>query len=382
MDDIRGRLEECIKRVGVDRIQEALEHVLEKRPKDVVKSFLERAGFGEFDHPLVGNKKIIDLGNFVKEARKSESYRRLNDKLVEILERGLKDGDIDEISGHLKDLRNQLIDHIINNRIRGAGKGLRHIHAPGSVARSKGMNFYFPGEEYTDDILCHLASRFCHSIALGGSLGIYSENRDLMMRLAQLAAYMHWSRVRIEPKNLKIGRYGISRYEAERPHAALLAFILWLVERRLTAKEDHEVEALIHSILDGLKTSPICLFFMPPEEERWSTIYIPRLDTFIDRWILNEAARRGIKDLRNSLLEFIARACNAARRRGAREVENSIDLLMDNYEALCRGLIEHGSPDPYAVRRMMDIMVDLATKYGLSIYLRPLSSVAGHERPM
>ena len=51
---------------------------------------------------------------------------------------------------------------------------------------------------------------------------------------------------------------------------------------------------------------------------------------------------------------------------------------MSNYEAFCRRLIEHGNIDLYAIRRLMDIIVDLGTRYNLKIYLGPLGSVIGY----
>jgi hypothetical protein len=193
-----------------------------------------------------------------------------------------------------------------------------------------------------------------------------------MLDLKQLALQGFGSRFRIEPRELKI-----SRDEENCPYAALLAFLLWLVEELLST-DKAEIKALIESILNNLRVSTISLFFMPPEEEKWSTISLPRLDIFIDRWILSEESRAKIKALRDTLNNFIAAARRAAKREGkVREVENTIDLLMNNYEAFCRSLIEHGILDFYAMRRLMDVIIDVATKYDLRAYLRPLGSVVG-----
>jgi len=64
MRDIRKRLEELIKKIEISEIQETLEHILEKRPKNVVESFLEGVGFGKgfCNHPLIG--KTINWGYF------------------------------------------------------------------------------------------------------------------------------------------------------------------------------------------------------------------------------------------------------------------------------------------------------------------------------
>jgi hypothetical protein len=397
MRDINNRLllEDIIKRFKTDEIQRALEYIIKKRPKNVVEGFLEEVGFGKSgkrscNHPLVG--KAIDWGTFARKVKTSESYNKLNRRLIEILERELKVEDIAEVSELLNDLRGQLIDYIITKEIRGAEKGLRHIHAPGSVARREGRNFYLPGEKYTDDTLCQLASRLLNSIALGDALGIYSESENLMLGLRQLAGQKFGSqksesqkfgaKFRIEPKDL-----GINENEAIRPYAALLGLILWLM-KELMVEEELELKSLIQSILNELRVAPICIFFMPSErgrrgKERWSTIYLPRLDIFLDRWIFDEKARKEIENLRDGLKKFIAAAYRAARReKKMSEVENTIDILMDNYDAFCRRLMEHGSLDLYATRRMMDIIVDLATKYGLHMYLRPLGSILSHGHSM
>jgi hypothetical protein len=374
-------LEDIIKRIGADEIRRALEHIIEERPKNVVEGFLEEVGFSKSgirscNHPLV--RKAIDWGTFARKVKALEPYNKLNRKLTEIFERGLEVEDIAEVRELLNDLRGQLIDYIITKEIRGAEKGLRHIHAPGSVAKKEGRNFYLPGEKYTDDMLYRLASRLLNSISLGDVLGIYSESGNLMLGLRQLAAQKFGSKLRVEPEDL-----GIYENEAIRPYAALLGLIFWLM-KELMVEEELELKSLIQSILSELRVAPICLFFMPSErggrgKERWSTIYLPRLDIFLDRWIFDEKARKKIEDLRDELKKFIAAAYRAARReKKISEVKNTIDLLMDNYDAFCRRLMEHGSLDLYAIRKMMDIIVDLATKYGLRMYLRPLGSILSH----
>jgi len=380
MREIRPILEELVKRVEEDDIQKALERVIKKKnkkksSKDTVKDFLNEVGFGKksCDHPLVG--EIVNWGTFSdKWVKKSEPYNKLSKKLTEILGKGLKTEYVIEVKTLLNDLRSQLIDYILVKEICGAEKGIRNIHAPGSVAKGEGMGYYFPGEEYTEDTLHWLAFRLCSSIALGDSLGIYSENESLMLKLNQLAVQKFGSKFRIKPRDL-----GIDRYEAAHPYAALLGLILWLM-KELMVEEKSELKTLIQSILDELRASPICLFFLPSgRREQWKTIYLPRLDIFIERWILNEKARKMLEGLRDGLRKFIG----VAERKGEEsEVKNAIDLLMDNYDAFCRGLMEYSSLDLHAARRMMDIIVDLATKYGLSTHLRPLGSILSHVHPI
>jgi hypothetical protein len=370
----KDRLVKVIEEISTNEVMRALENIVRRRPENLIEGFLNEINFNRKLglHPLVG--KILrkgHLANIIINIRRSEEYKRLNDKLAEILERQIEIEDITEIKNLLGKLMDKAMDYIV--KMAGdSGQGLRHIHAPGSVAKNEGRNLHF-GEKYTQETLYWLASRVCDSIALGDSLGIYSENEKLMLYLRQLAQISFGSTFKIDLRNLEI-----YEDEANHPYAVLLKFILWLV-KRLEVEDKPEIRTLIHSILNEIRTSTISLFFLPPEEEKWSTIGLPRLDIFIGRWILDRKSRVKIETLRDELNNFIAAARKEARKEGKiREVENTVNLLMNNYEAFCRRLIEHGDLDFYAIRKLMDIVVDLGTRYGLKIYLRPLGSVIGY----
>ena len=70
----------------------------------------------------------------------------------------------------------------------------------------------------------------------------------------------------------------------------------------------------------------------------------------------------------------------AKRKERIREVENAIDLLISSYETLCKNLIEHGSLDLYAMRKLMNVIIDIAIKYDIKTFLRPLGLVVGRDR--
>uniref|UniRef100_A0A7C2K4U9 Uncharacterized protein n=1 Tax=candidate division WOR-3 bacterium TaxID=2052148 RepID=A0A7C2K4U9_UNCW3 len=367
----KSKLNKIIEEISVNEVQDALKRILERRPENIVEGFLEEINFGRKlrAHPLVG--KTIDFGNLMRYVRRSEYYKKLNEELIKIMEQQAEIEDIIEMKRLLESLRNQIIDYIVA-KAGESEQGLRHIHAPGSVARSEARNLYF-GEKYTQENLYWLASRLCDSIVLGENIGIYSENESLMSYLRQLASQHFKSTFRIELSDLEI-----SGDEADHPYAVILGFILWL-GKRLWVEEKPETKAFIHSILDNLKKSAISLFFMSGEKEKWSTIGLPRLDIFIERWILNEESRVKIETLRSELNKFIIAVRRESKReKKLKEAENFIDLLMSNYEAFCRRLIEHGNIDLYAIRRLMDIIVDLGTRYNLKIYLGPLGSVIGY----
>jgi hypothetical protein len=385
--NLKDKVEDVVERVNIDEIRGALERVIEgaqekvakRRPKTIADGFLEEISFNEklYNHPLVG--KAIKKGftaNLVQNLRKSEYYKKLNEKLNDVLKRGVNAEDLRNIEDLVNGLRGIAIEYIVKE-ISEAEQGLRHLHRPGCIAKSEARNLYFPGEYYTKETLSWLAYGFFSSIAIGDNLGIYSENDKLMFNLKQLAQIFGLkskSKFKIESSML-----GISKDEEDRPYATLLAFILWLA-KKLSAERGEEVEikALARSILDNLRVSTISLLFMPPQKEKWGTISLPRLDMFIDRWILNEESRAKIEALRDALQRFVVVARKTAEReRRVKELENAIDLLMDSYEVLCKNLIEHGSLDFHAMRRLVDVIIDIATKYDIRAFLEPLGTVVG-----
>jgi hypothetical protein len=361
----KSKLEKITEEVSISEIQSALERIFEEKPSNITERFLREINFsGKLRiHPLIG--KAIDLGNIMRDVRGSETYKRLNEKLIEILKRQVEKEDIADIKNLLEELRDRVIDYVVKQ----AGKveqGLRHIHAPGSVARKEGRNLYF-GERFTQEVLYKLTSRLCDSIALGDTLGIYSEDESFMLDLKQIASLDFKCPFKIELEGL-----GAYEYEANHPYAVFLKFILWLMSK-FDVEENFEKKKLVISILNGLKTSAISLFFMPPDREKWCTIVLPRLDIFIERWIQNKESRIRIEVLVSGLHNFIRAAIREARKkRESEKVRNIIDLLMNNYEVFCRRLIEHGALDFYAIRNMMDIIVDLSTRYDLKLGLKPL----------
>jgi hypothetical protein len=379
MSDLKSILKENIEDVSIDEIRRALEDMIEDQRKKAAKkeaaalvdNFLDEIEFNRklLSHPIL--MKVINRANLSNHIKRTECYARLDDKLKDVLSQGTKIEDIKEIKYLLDCLKGKAIEYIVEVEASKAEQGMRHIHAPGSVARSEGRNLYFPGEEYTREGLNWLASKLCGSIAIGDNLGVFSENNELMLKLKQLVSYKELgTKLTIDPRKLEI-----KRDEMNYPYATLLAFILWL-RKQLSIEENVEIKALIQSILDDLRVSTLNLFFVPPPEKykhKWSTISLPRLDIFIVKWILDEKSRNIIENFREALADFITEARNASKRKKkGRELENVIDLLMNNYDFICKSLIEHGILDTYAARKIIDIVIDIATKYDIRRTYLPL----------
>lgn len=364
----RGKLETIIRDISLDDVKSALERLIaSQRNQEVVKSFLDEIDFkGAFQlHPLVGRIIAVGIwGRIADKYKKTHAYERIKEKLSEILRRQrVKEEDIREIRDLTKELRKMSVDFINEKIVGNVKQGLRHIHAPGSVAKGEARNLYF-GEKFTDDDLYRLALRLCGSIAFGRYIGIYSENEDFMRNLRQLiVSFGFGPPFKIEEDRLR--EIGIEESDLEHPYIVFLKFVMWL-KNQIYIEVDPEKREVCSLILNMLQSATISIFFMPPDKEKWCTISFPRLDFFINNWIQDDEARKRLGALINNINDLIEIASRiAGERKEDKKVKNMIDILMNNYEMLCRKLIEHGVPDFHALRNLMDLAIDLSTRYDI-----------------
>jgi len=179
---------------------------------------------------------------------------------------------------------------------------------------------------------------------------VYSEDADLMDLLRELVKETFNESFRID-----LNKVNINKEETSYPYIIFLKFILYLKKTDLTSKEESR-KVLLQKILEKLNQSPVYLFFMPGGKgERWSTIILPRLDLFIERWIENSEARKILDNLNDNISDFIQQA----RKKKDKKIKNYIDLLRNNYEILCYNLIAYGIPEYYAMRNILDIMLEI-----------------------
>jgi len=368
----RNMLESIVGDFTPSEIKDSVERIISSKEKveDIAERFLREVNFqGRFRrHPLVW--KTIDWGNASREYKKSDAYKKIQNKLTEILRKQeVEVKDFHELSGLLRELKGVVID-FIERQVGNIKQGLRHIHAPGSVSRKEAMNLYF-GEKFVVNDLYRLASRLCSSIAFGDSIGIYSENEVFMRNMRQLIESFGFGLpFRIERDKLR--EIGIQEYDLDHPYVVLLKFIMWL-RNQIDVEEDLEKREICLSILNMLQSATINMFFMPPDKEKWCTIYFPRLDFFINNWIQRNEVRKSLEALVNNIDTFIRAALRESRRKKEIEkVRNVVDLLMNNYEILCRKLIEYGVPDFYALRNLMDLAVDLSIRYDIKLHFKSL----------
>jgi len=144
---LRERLKDLIKYPLMEDVAEALDRESKsaKSPKrkEVVSNVLKDLGFWKnlFKHPIV--RKTIDPGNLSRRLKSDSDYEKLSEKIFEIMKRGKPTpGDCKDVT----ELLRRLIDKMIIYMVQRAGeseKGLRPIHAPGSVTKGEVRNLYF-----------------------------------------------------------------------------------------------------------------------------------------------------------------------------------------------------------------------------------------------
>jgi hypothetical protein len=366
--ELKDALKNIIENITVKEIESTIEKIIKEKPSNPAEEFIKRVRLQDKigTHPLL--RKVLDLGNLAQSIKRSSSYNDLNRKLLDIIHRGKPEiADISEIQGIIVKLIDSALDFIVKQACE-AEKGLRNIHLPGSVARTEALNLYFPGEKYTTEKLSELTLKLCNSIAIGKSLGLFSENLELMKELRQLSSQYFGKPYKID--NLE--DLDISEYESNYPFATLLGFLMWLAMKYdQTVGDERE---LLNSILNELKKSSIILYFIPGgEREKWGTISVPNLDAFINNWLLDRNNRNSIQDLRKSINSIINVVKKAGKDRT--KLNNITQILMNYYEPLCQRLIYYGDLDLYAVRRILDIIIELSAEYELRPDLHYMSRI-------
>jgi len=366
--ELRDVLKSIIEDITVEEIEHAIEEVIKERPSKPAEQFLSEIRFQNkiITHPLL--RKVVDLGNLKQSITRNDSYKHLNDRLLDIIHRGKPEiTDISEIQADIAKLIDTALNFIIKQACE-AEKGLRNIHAPGSVAKTEALNLYFPGEKYTDEELSELALRLSSSIAIGENLGLFSENSKLMKELKQLSLQYFGKPYKID--NLK--DLDISVYESNYPFSTLFGFLLWLaIKRDRSIGNERE---LLNSIINELKKSSIILYLIPGGDRgKWKTIRIPNLDAFVNNWILDRNNRDSIQGLRGVINSIISGVRKASK--GRSKLNNIMLVLMNYYESLCQRLIYYGDLDLYAMRRILDIIMEISTELDLRPDLHYISRI-------
>ncbi len=358
-----------IEPISGENIKKALSSMRERirRGKKVsIDLFLNEVGFGSSSckHPIV--RKCVDWGNLTRDYKKTNIYKELTAMVSKVVTTDVPTpADIIRIRGLLEKLRFHIIHRIA--RLHGEhSKGLRPLHAPGSVTYGEARNLYF-GEQYDQAELYRLASRLCKSIAIGNTLSVYSDDEELMSSLREILASYLQSGISMEPAII-----GASTLEVDKPFAVTMKFLLWIKEKSLS-EQDSEKRRVLNKIVDRLKRASVTIFFAPGREKaKWRTLFIPRLDLFFTSWLDNDKRRQLLRNLIDSIINSSERIVRAASRRGQRaKVRRQIELVMHYYEMLCERLLEFGVIDYQSARNIVNLLTELAMQYDVKLSLTP-----------
>jgi len=368
-DVLLKSLEEITGSIYMEDIEQMISKTREKKSKkdketdEILDIISERLK----SHPLI--KKVIDQGNISKYIRRrSDNYKKLKKLLESKQGESLSPVEMNEAKRLMQRILDDVKQYIVNQAIK-TEQGLRRMHSPGSVAKSEAMNLYFSGEKYSENILTDLASKLYSSIALGDSVGIYTEDEELLEYLRQLIAQKFDRKARYK---ISADKLGISDYESKYPFSTFLGFLFWLMDYYDQAEGDEK--NLLTSIIDGFKRSSVTIYFMPSEKEKWRIINVPRLEIFIDIWMLNRDNRTTLREFRDELINTIKRARRKAQK-DKTKIDKVADIIMNNYEIFCQRLITYGDLDLYALRRIIDIVIDLDSSYDIGLNLSKLGKL-------
>jgi len=367
-DVLLKSLEEITGSIYMEDIEQMISKTREKKSKkdkeadEILDIISERLK----SHPLI--KKVIDQGNISRHIRRSDNYKKLKKLLESKQDQDLSPVEMIEAKQLMQRILDDVKQFIVNQAIK-AEQGLRRMHSPGSVAKSEAMNLYFSGEKYSENILTDLASQLYSSIALGDSVGIYTEDEELLENLKQLIAQKFDRKARYK---ISADRLEISDYESKYPFSTFLGFLFWLMDYYDRAEGDEK--NLLTSIIEGFKRSSVTIYFMPPEKEKWRIINVPRLEIFIDMWMLNRDNRTTLREFKDELINAIKRARRKAQK-DKTKIDKVADIIMNNYEIFCQRLITYGDLDLYALRRIIDIVIDLDSNYDIGLNLSKLGEL-------
>lgn len=354
--EFKDKLGYLIKEFLMEDVENIIEGVQESKEeiREAVNRGLKKVGFWSdlCEHPIL--RKGVDWGGVGREIKRKGTYKKVIKVLEEIRQK--KSASVTqtfELRRLLKDLRYQIID-FVTTRAGETKKGLRHFHAPGSVTYVEARNTYF-GEEYTAEILYGMALRLAASVCLGEQVGVYFEGAQ--KELEQFSQQRFGSKWAIPPREI-----GISKYEMTKPYLTLMKFLLWLWCQIPIEKESPHKE-LLQNLIQQIKQSSAVLYFTPGADKvRWRMITVPRLDFFTMRWLESEERRKEIEQLMEGLTRLVNHVSQKVQEKKA---ENTIELLMTNYEVLSRRLFEFGTSEYYALRNIVNLTIELSVRYDI-----------------
>jgi len=332
------------------RSPELLDHIkssISKKPdlKPVIgeKGVVKIRDLLEIKHPIL--RKLADPGNMSRVI--SGETSRLIEEILDLIDSEDLEAlrRLESLSEEfLRRLRDISIDFILKKTLE-AENDLRPTMIPGSVGRDEVPNLYMPTESYGRDDRVRLALQLSRSVAVGDSVSIYFDgpfHGYLRQRI----------RGRFSRPYLEHGDIGASRWEMEEPFVALLRILLWIYGEIAGEKNRDEV-------IEMMKSSSGVIYFVPADGERRTAFFFPQLSVFVDAWLLREDRRKALEDMLNS----IKLASSSVSKKKSDAASKQIELIYHYLNLLAISLLERASIPWEPLRRIVDIILDLAYRY-------------------
>jgi len=352
----------------IEKIESNAPVTEKEKVKNIAKSIISEVC--KCNHPVAN--KLIDWGNLKGRAKNTKRLRQIIETLLTKSLPSKPDERlkmVKEIDSCIKGLNKELMEGI-EQKIKSAKKGISPLHVPGSVTHDEARNLYLE-ESYNDQALLQSAHRVLSSICIGDDIAIYFASDELRDALNEDLRRTLGLRHVVDENLLNLKVY--PRIEEDKPYLIFMKFLLWLRGRAEVSEEKKRLSR----ILDLLRETEGTIFFTPDRERmKYSTIPLPKLDAFFLYWLDIEERRRVLVQMRNELYRFMDDVLNSAGKVGERKkAKNELELLAVAYDIFSRELIRSSFIVHEPVRRIVDIVVELSLRYGVSANLHFLRNL-------
>lgn len=316
-------------------------------------------------HPIA--KKTFDWAH-IKYGANLENF------IAKLLIKGIKSSaDIKELDKLLKEFREE-IKRNIEKVTKDVKSGIRPFHAPGSVACKEARNFYF-GETYESEALSQMSTHLLNSFYIGRDVGVYLASEELRKDIEDKLSKI-FGVVGIPSEDLE-RKLRIHDLERSKPYILFVNFLIFLYktwEEETNAKEKEKLTR----ILSLLKETEGVIYFTPGKDKaKYSTIPIPKLDSFFSRWLEAERGRKILLKMKEEFYVFMRDVMiNARRIREERTAQNSLELFVAYYDMIYAELLRSSSISHELLRRMVDLVIELSERYNVDACLSFIKELA------
>ena len=315
----------------------------------------------EVDHPVL--KKLTDYGNISKYVN-SKISDELRD-LVSLLGSSSPKEKMESSEKSLRSLKEAVIEDI-EDKVFEESPGLRPMMMPGTVTLDEIPNLYYGSESYKPSEKAILALSLLKSIGIGNSISVFFEgsfHSYLKMKVHEKLGRKH-----LDGDDIKA-----SKWETSQPFLTLTRLLIWIysqITEEANQKEKKE------EVIQMMRESSGVIYFTPGKvKENYTVLVFPQLSRFVDTWLEDNRKRETLKRMLDSTKEISALAYKRSRKAAQPQME-----IMYNYlEIVARSLLELSNVEWEPLRRVVDLMVEVAAKYDIApdfYFVRELSRIS------